>query len=291
MVDITQIGIATLFGLQLGMIYALIVVGFTLIFGMMDVINFAHGSLYMLGAYFGLTIAGITGNFWLAMLVAPLLVGVVGGVIHIFTIRPLRDRNPLYDILLTVGISFIIADAVLLIWGGNVQNISTPAMLAGTVSLGGFAYPIYRLFLFVFTAVLIGIIWYVLTSSDMGILMQACAHDEEMTSSLGVNVSRIFTVVFVISAILAGLAGVLLGSMQAIYPGMDVQVIILAFAIVVIGGLGDFRGAIIGSILVGLLISYGNLFIPSLTDVIPFVLMVIVLIVKPEGLLGNAGGA
>lgn len=288
MVSVAGLVQATFLGLQIGMTLILIVAGLTLIFGMMDVINVAHGSLYMLGAYFGLSLVNVTGSFWLAVLVAPLLVGLVGVVIEVFTIRPLHGRNPLYHILLTFGLLIIIEEGVRVFWGSHVYNITTPEVVDGTIRVGFVSYPEYRAFLFVASTVVVLALWLALSRTDFGILMKASAHDAEMVSALGVDVSRVFTVVFAAGAALAGLAGVLLGAQRGFDPTAGVAVIIEAFAVVVIGGLGSFRGAVVGALLVGLLESYLALVSPALAELSVFVLMALVLLVRPSGLYGEA---
>lgn len=277
---------ATLLGLQLGMTLALVAAGLTLIFGMLDVINFAHGALYMLGAYFGVTFATELGSFWLALALVPLLVGFVGGVIEVLSLRPLYGRNPLYHILLTFGIAIMVQGLVVEIWGAQSLRISVPTVLSGTLSYGPIRYPVYWLFVLVVSTLLIGIVWVAIAKSDIGILIRASAHDTEMVSALGFDVSKVFTGVFVFGAVLAGIAGVLLGASRSVNPGMGFGVIIQAFVIVVIGGLGSFRGAVYSALLIGLITAYGALIAPSLTDLFIFTLMAIVLIAKPNGLFG-----
>ncbi|MFC7009698.1 branched-chain amino acid ABC transporter permease [Halalkalicoccus salilacus] len=277
---------ATLLGLQLGMTLALVAAGLTLIFGMLDVINFAHGALYMLGAYFGVTFATELGSFWLALALVPLLVGFVGGVIEVLSLRPLYGRNPLYHILLTFGIAIMVQGLVVEIWGAQSLRISVPTVLSGTLSYGPIRYPVYWLFVLVVSTLLIGLAWVAIAKSDIGILIRASAHDTEMVSALGFDVSKVFTGVFVFGAVLAGIAGVLLGASRSVNPGMGFGVIIQAFVIVVIGGLGSFRGAVYSALLIGLIIAYGALIAPSLTDLFIFTLMAIVLIAKPNGLFG-----
>ncbi|GAB7021296.1 branched-chain amino acid ABC transporter permease [Halostagnicola bangensis] len=282
---------ATLLGLQLGMTLALIAAGLTLIFGMLDVINFAHGALFMLGAYLGTVIAGQLGSFWLALLLAPLIVGVIGAAIEILSLRPLYGRNPLYHILLTFGIAIMIQGAILQIWGGQSRRISVPEILSGSVPIGPVNYPLYWLFVFVFSTVLIGLVWIGIERSNLGILMRASAHDTEMVNALGIDVSKVFTGVFVFGAILAGVAGVLLSGTQSVHPGMGFNVIIEAFIIVVIGGLGSFRGAVYSALLIGLVSAYGALIAPTLTELFLFLLMAVVLMIKPSGLFGTTEAA
>lgn len=282
---------ATVLGLQFGMTLALIASGLTLIFGMLDVINFAHGALYMLGAYFGTIIVGQFGSFWLALLLAPLMVGLIGAAIEILSLRPLYDRNPLYHILLTFGFSIMIQGAVIQIWGGQSRQIPTPAILSGSVEVGPVTYPIYWLFVLVFSTLLIGLVWFAIERSDLGILMRASAYDTEMVNALGIDVSKVFTGVFVFGAILAGIAGVLLGGSRAVSPEMGSGVIIEAFVIVVIGGLGSFRGAVYAGLLIGLVIAYSALIAPPLTELFLFAMMAIVLMIQPNGLFGATEAA
>lgn len=275
-----------LLGLQIGMTLALVVSGLTIIFGLMDVINLAHGSLYMLGAYFGVVLFGIVGNFWIAILLAPLLVGIVGVVLEVFTVRPLYGRNPLYHILLTLGLAFIVEEVVKEVWGATALNYPTPQALQGSIDLGFVTYPSYRLFLIVVSALLVLAIAVAFRTTHFGILMKASGRDPEMVEALGVDVRRFFTIVFFFAAGLAGLAGALLGPIRAVSPSMWFNVVIIAFAVIVIGGLGSFRGGVVGSLLVGLITAFGSLVFPSLTDMLVFLLMAVVLLVRPSGLFG-----
>ncbi|SEP00416.1 amino acid/amide ABC transporter membrane protein 1, HAAT family (TC 3.A.1.4.-) [Halogranum amylolyticum] len=291
MIGLDAFAKATLLGVEMGMTLILITVGLTLIFGMMDVINFAHGSLYMLGAYFGFAAATELGSFWLALLVAPVAVALVGALVEVFTIRPLYGRNPLYHILLTFGLAIVVQGLVTEMWGGQVRNIETPALLSGTLDLGFLTYPTYRVFLLVTSTLVVFAFWVAITRSNFGVLMRASAHDSEMVDALGIDVAKVFTAVFVLGSALAGLAGVLLGAARAVDPSMGVGIIIQAFAIVVIGGLGSFRGAVVGALVVGLLNAYGPMFASSLTDTLIFVLMAVVLLIKPTGLYGQPEGS
>ncbi|WP_247004192.1 branched-chain amino acid ABC transporter permease [Halosolutus gelatinilyticus] len=282
---------ATLLGLQLGVTLALIAAGLTLIFGMLDVINFAHGALYMLGAYFGAVIAAELGSFWLALVLAPLFVGVVGAAIEVLSLRPLYGRNPLYHILLTFGFAIMIQGTVLQVWGGQARRIARPDLLTGSVAIGSLNYPLYRLFVLVVGTILIVAIWLAIERSNFGILMRASAHDTEMVNALGIDVSKVFTGVFVFGAVLAGLAGVLLAVSRSVNPGMGMGIIIEAFVIVVIGGLGSFRGAVYTALLIGLVTSYGALIAPTLTELFLFGLMAVVLMIKPNGFFGTTEAA
>ncbi|SMO71264.1 branched-chain amino acid ABC transporter permease [Halorubrum cibi] len=290
-VEFSSVLRATMLGVQLGMTLALVAAGLTLIFGMLDVINFAHGSLYMMGAYLGVTVSAQFGSFWLALLIAPLAVGVIGAVIEVFGLRALYGRNPLYHILLTFGLAVMIQGLVVEIWGGQSLRIEAPASLAGTVQLGPVEYPVYWLFVLAISTLLIAAVWLMIDRSDLGILMRASAHDTEMVDALGIDVSKVFTGVFVFGAVLAGVAGVLLGASRSVNPGMGFGVIIETFVIVVIGGLGSFKGAVYAALAVGLVTAYGALIAPSVTDIFLFAMMAVVLMIRPNGLFGATEAA
>ncbi len=290
MVELQALLHATILGLQFGMTLALLVAGLTLVFGLMDVINLAHGSLYMLGAYFGLALADAAGSFWIALVVAPIAVGVVGLLMEVFTLRPLYGRDPLYQILVTLGLAFVVEEGIKELWGTSAQNFSPPELLAGAVDLAGVTYPRYQAFVLALTSALVVAIWLGLERTNVGVLLQATARDPEMVDALGFDVSRVYTGVFAVSAVLAGLAGVLLGPTRAVTPAMWFNVVLVAFAVVVIGGLGSVRGAVVGSLLVGLLTGYAALVVPTHTELLVFLLMAAVLLVRPSGLFGTETG-
>lgn len=279
----------TFLGLQIGMTLILIASGLTLIFGMMDVANIAHGSFVMIGAYLGLAVVESSlGNFWYALVLAPIAVGIVGGVVERATLKPLYGSNPLYLLLVTLGVAIIIQEVVAFTFGSYSKTIPAPELIRGSIDLGLFSYPTTRLFVFANSLVLVLLIWYGLSKSEFGVLMQASEQDPEMVQALGVDVWKVYSAVFVLSAMLAGYAGVLLGTFRAVDPGMGLGIIIQAFAIVVIGGMGSFRGAVVGSLAIGLLNAHGAAYFPSMTQVITFALMAAVLLVKPTGLFGRS---
>lgn len=291
MVEASSIVYATLLGLQIGFAFALIAIGLSVIFGMMDVVNFAHGSLFMLGAYVAYTVSIEFGSFWFAVLLAPVVVGVVGAIMELVTIRPLYDRPPIHSILLTFGLVIVIQEGVEFLWGTEEKSLEIPAILQDSVTVSFVTFPLYRLFLVVASVGTLAALWILFTRTDYGLLIQASTHDSEMVNALGTNVSRLRTGVFVLGAALAGLAGVFLAGSQAITPEMDANIIIVAFAIVIIGGLGDLRGTVLGAIMVGFITSFSGLLAPSLTNAFVFALMIVVLLVKPEGLFGHGGHA
>jgi len=276
-------------GLMTGTVLVLIASGLTLVFGMMEVINFAHGSLYMLGAYFGYTLVAWTGNFWLALVLAPLGVAGVGWVIEFFGIRPLQGRHHLYHLLVTYGLSLIFWQGTEIIWGSGLLRVHAPPEVSGILRVGKFVYPEYRLFVLGFSATVVALIWLYLRRSRWGLVVRAAVHDPEMVAALGTNVKRAFTLVFVVGSALAALAGVVVSPLHSsIRPDMGMDVIIEAFIVVIIGGLGSFQGAVVGGLILGLAKTLGFIFVPRLTEAVIFLVVAVVLIIRPAGLLGEA---
>ncbi len=273
-----------LYGVTIGSALILIASGLSLTFGVMGVLNFAHGGLCMLGAYLGYTLVQITGNFWLSLIVAPLIVAGIGILLEAFTIRPLYGLNPLYQLLLTVGLAMIIANVVLLTWGGDQLSITLPPYFKGYVHFFGLDYPRFRLFVLLFSATIAGILWITIRRTKWGIVIRAGMHDLETVSAFGINIYRVFTIVFAIGAGLAALAGVIIGSMRAINPEMDFELLTSALLVVVIGGMGSFRGAVVGSLLLGITDAFGAQFFTGAAKFSVWFLMVVVLLFRPEGL-------
>lgn len=274
-----------LYGVTIGSALILIASGLSLTFGVMGVLNFAHGGLCMLGAYFGYTLVQVTGNFWLALIVAPLLVGGIGVLMEAFTIRPLYGLNPLYQLLLTVGLAMVIANAVLLVWGGDQLAINLPSYFKGYVHFLGLDYPRFRLFVLLFSAAIAVFLWITISRTKWGIVIRAGMFDLETVNAFGINIYRVFTIVFAVGAGLAALAGVVIGSMRAINPEMDFDLLTSALLVIVIGGMGSFRGAVVGSILLGVTDAFGAQFFTATAKFTVWVLMVLVLLFRPEGLL------
>jgi branched-subunit amino acid ABC-type transport system permease component len=274
-----------LYGVTIGSALILIASGLSLTFGVMGVLNFAHGGLCMLGAYFGYTLVQVTGNFWLALIVAPLLVAGVGVLMEAFTIRPLYGLNPLYQLLLTVGLAMVIANAVLLVWGGDQLAINLPSYFKGYVHFLGLDYPRFRLFVLLFSAAIAAFLWITISRTKWGIVIRAGMYDLETVNAFGINIYRVFTIVFAVGAGLAALAGVVIGSMRAINPEMDFDLLTSALLVIVVGGMGSFRGAVVGSILLGVTDAFGAQFFTATAKFTVWVLMVLVLLFRPEGLL------
>lgn len=276
-------------GLVLGGIYVLLAIGLSLIFGLMTVVNFAHGSLYMLGAYYGFFLLGLTRNFWLALVVAPIMVGVCGLLIERFLIRRLYGRSPDDPLLLTFGLSLVLVEAVRLIWGKIGLALDPPRELAGAVNLGFMVFPLYRLFVIAVTALVLIGLWLFLERTNVGLFIRAGSRDPLMVRALGVNLGRVWLVVFGLGTALAGLAGILAGPMRGVYAEMGVTIVIESFVVVVVGGMGSLLGAIVAGVLIGEVVSLTTFFAPKLSEIMVFIVMAVVLLVRPSGLFGEAG--
>jgi branched-subunit amino acid ABC-type transport system permease component len=283
--------IQSLNGLTYAMFLFLIASGLSLIFGVLGVLNFAHGSLYMLGAYFTHQFVSlfvdVPGQFWLAVILGSLTVAVLGVVIERFFLRHLYIREELNQLLFTYALVLILSDVARIIWGTDQFSVSRPAILKGAVEILGQYFPKYNIVIIFLGPCIAFLFWFILLHTRWGRMIRAAALDREVLGSLGVNVSRLFTVVFFIGAWMAGLGGGLVSPVSAIVPGMDVEVIVNAFIVVVIGGLGSFWGTLLGSLIVGQVYALGILIFPRLSLVFIYILMAFVLIVRPWGLLGR----
>ena len=276
-------------GLVLGMIFVLLAIGLSLIFGLLTVVNFAHGSLYMLGAYFGVFLFGVTKNFWLSLVIAPLMVGTVGLLIERFLIRRLYGRSPDDPLLLTFGLSLIIVEAVRIVWGKIGLTIDPPKALGTAVNLGFMNFPAYRLFVIAVTVAVLVAIWLFLERTNVGLIIRAGSRDPLMVRALGIDLSRIWLLVFGIGTGLAGLAGILAGPMRGVYAEMGVTMVIESFVVIVVGGLGSLVGAVVAGLLMGQVVGLTTYFAPALAEIMVFVAMAVVLLVRPSGLFGEAG--
>jgi branched-chain amino acid transport system permease protein len=276
-------------GLVLGMIFVLLAIGLSLIFGLMTVVNFAHGSFYMLGAYFGFFLLGFTKSFWAALFLAPLMVGCLGLLIERFLIRRLYGRSPDDPLLLTFGLSLILIETVRLVWGKIGLTLSPPPLLAKAVNLGFMVFPTYRLFVLGATIVVLIGLWLFLERTNVGLIIRAGSRDALMVRALGIDLGRIWLLVFGIGSALAGLAGILAGPMRGVYAEMGVNVVIESFVVVVVGGMGSLVGAIVAGVLLGQVVGLTTFFAPKLTEISIFVVMAVVLLVRPSGLFGETG--
>jgi branched-chain amino acid transport system permease protein len=276
-------------GLVLGGIVVLLAIGLSLIFGLMTVVNFAHGSLYMLGAYFGFFLLGLTRNFWLSLVIAPVMVFVLGLVIERLLVRPLYGRSVDDPLLLTFGLSLVVVEGVRIVWGKIGLTVDPPRTLAGAVDLGFMTFPRYRLFVIVITMIVLVALWLFLERTNVGLIIRAGSRDPLMVRALGLDLGRVWLLVFGIGAGLAGLAGILAAPMRPVYPEMGITMVIESFVVVVVGGMGSLLGAVVAGILIGEVVSLTTLFAPKLSEIMVFVVMAVVLLVRPSGLFGEAG--
>jgi branched-subunit amino acid ABC-type transport system permease component len=280
-------------GIIIAMAMYLIASGLSLVFGVLGVLNFAHGSFYMYGAFLVFTFTRLVlqtfpGSFWLAILIVPVLVALMGLVVEMGFLRFIYKADPLYQLLLTYGLVLMFSDLVKLIWGAENQSVLRPPGFAGSVSVFGQLFPSYNVWVLLPCSVLTMVGLYVfLNHTRFGRIVRAATQDREMISALGINVRLLYTAVFVIGSWLGGLGGVIAAPMGAIYPGMDFDVIIDAFIVVVIGGLGSMAGTALGAVIFGLLRSFGILFVPQFETLFIFILMAVILVVRPQGLLGK----
>ncbi|MEX0851723.1 MAG: branched-chain amino acid ABC transporter permease [Bauldia sp.] len=279
----------TIVGLSLGMIYVLLALGLSLIFGLLGIVNFAHGSFFLLGAYLGFYVLGLTHNFWAALLIGPILVGGIGLAVERVLIRPLNDRGPDAALLVTFGFSLVIVDVVRMIWGKNGVPFDLPRGLNRAVDLGWTLIPTYRLFVVSATVVVLIALWAFLLRTDLGLIIRAGTRDPLMTRALGIRLGRIRFLVFGLGAGLAALAGVMTAPMLNVAPAMGVSMLIESFVVVVVGGMGSIPGAIVAGLLLGLAVSYTVLFAPTMGGIVIFIAMAIVLLVRPRGIFGEAG--
>jgi branched-chain amino acid transport system permease protein len=277
-----------LHGLVFGAALGLLALGLTVIFGLLGVMNFAHGELYMLGAYAGIAVIGFTQSFWVALLVAPLLVAVLAVITEVTTLRPLYRREPLYGLILTFGLALVFREGARQIWGGDMRRILPP--FTGSTPLLGMTYPNYRLFLLAISTLLLVAIWLFFTRTRAGIVVRAAVQDAEMLDGLGVDVARVFTLTFAGSAALAALAGLLLAPVFTVYPQMGVEMILLAFIVVILGGMGSLGGSVIAAFVIGIAQSLLTLWMnPQRVAIAIFGLMIVVLVVRPRGFFGREG--
>ena len=278
--------IQTLNSLALGGVLFTLAAGFSLIFGLMRIANLSHGAYFMLGAYVGLSVMSNGYGFFTAVVAAGLSVALLGGVVERFILRRLAG-NPLSQVLATLGVAFVIADFCLWFWGGDPRPMSGPDFLSGSVRLFGLVFPLYRLSMLVFSIV-IGIgLWLLLDKTRLGMMIRASVDDMQMARGIGIPSSRLFTIVFCLGAALAGIGGVLAAPILSVYPGMDADMLPLALVVVILGGLGSLLGAFIGSFVIGLIYTFGQVLFPDLAYIILFLPMVIILAIRPRGLFGR----
>lgn len=277
-------------GLSLGMLYVLLALGLSIVFGMLTVVNFAHGAMYMWGAYVGLAVVALTGSFWLALVLTPLLMGAYGLIVERWLIRPLYGRDINYPLLLTFGLLFIMVEIVRIFWGTSDQPFSAPELLSMPVELFGiFYFPSYRLFVIAITIVICIFLWIFLEKTNLGLVIRAGTRDSLMVRALGIDMNLIWWLIFAIGAALAGIAGVLASPIRSVYPEMGHFMLVECFVVVVVGGMGSLKGAILSGIIMGEAIAITTLFYPQFADIVIFLVMAVVLLIRPSGLFGRAG--
>ncbi|NUT61698.1 branched-chain amino acid ABC transporter permease [Herbaspirillum sp. C9C3] len=278
-------------GVGIGMLYFLLAVGLSIVFGLLRFVNFSHGAFFLLGAYLCYQVTSLGLDFWWSLLIAPLLVGLFAWVVERFVLRHVYALPHHFHILFTVGMALVIQEAVISIWGPLGNNVSPPDLLQGVVMWGGFVYPKYRLFVIGLTAVMALLLWWVLEGTRLGSIVRAGSESTEMVSLLGLNIQRIFSLVFALGAATAGLAGALAAPIRGADPFMGVEALGIAFVVVVIGGLGSFWGALIGGILVGIVQSVMSTVWSEGAHLMIYVAMAAVMLLRPNGLLGRPGAA
>lgn len=293
-------------GLQFGMTLFLMAAGLTLIFGVMGLINLAHGSLYMVGAFAAAAVAGATGSFALSLMASLVAAALAGVIVEIVVIRRLYDRDHLDQVLATFALILIFSEGTRWLFGSFPLYLNTPAILSGPVTLpGGIQYPLYRLVIIGMGLAVAAGLFALVSKTRLGIQIRAGENDREMIAALGVDIAKLYTIVFALGAALAGLAGALVGAIQSVQVGMGEPVLILAFVVIVIGGIGSIKGALVGALLVGLTSTLGSVLLPdffalfmerssatsigsSLSSMLIYILMAGVLVFKPSGLYGGA---
>ncbi len=274
-------------GLAYGMVLFLVASGLTLIFGMMGILNIAHASFFMLGAYFSFQVLSTTGNFWVSLLVAPIAVGFLGVLCERFLLRRVHAYGHVGELLLTIGMAMVILEGVKIFWGTQSLPITVSPVLQGLLRIGGLEYPIYRLFIIGLAFLILSIMALLLYKTRLGMIVRAAVSDADMVNALGLNVPVVFMLVFGVGSWLAGVGGVAVAPILTVYPGLADQVGMDAFVVVVTAGFGSLKGAFIVSIIFGLLNAYGIQFVSQLAPVLMFSFMAIVLAIKPIGLFGE----
>lgn len=275
-------------GLGLGMIYFLIAVGLTIIFGLLNFVNFAHGAFFLLGSYLCYTAVSLTGNFWLALLIAPLAVAALAWVVERLLIQRIYHLPHTFQILVTLGIALIIQEASVIIWGPVGKSVAVPEALRGVVVIGNFVYPHYRIFLIAFSAVIAVALWLLLERTRFGALVRAGSESTETVSLLGTNIFRLFSMTFALGVGLAGVAGVLFAPLRGAQPFVGPEILGVAFVVVVIGGMGSFGGALVGGLLVGVVQSVMTTLWPQGASLMIYGAMAAVILIRPYGLFGRA---
>ncbi len=276
--------VQTLNGLQLSMLLFLLSIGLSVVFGMMNFINLAHGTLYMVGAYLALSTVRWFESYWVALILAPLGVALIGAVFYAVLLRHMQRQSPMRQVLVTFGLIFVGFDAVRMVWGALPHTIPIPAALDGSVTVFGEIYPTYRLFIIALGVAVLVALHFGLERTRLGAVVRAGVDDRRMVAALGIDVDRAFFLVFCLGCWLAGLAGVVSAPVFSIFPGMDMSILILTLIVVVVGGPGSLKGAVVGSLVIGMVDTYGQVLAPEFARVTIYALMAAVLLLRPRGL-------
>jgi branched-chain amino acid transport system permease protein len=275
-------------GLSYGLLLFIITCGLSLVFGILGVLNLAHGSLYMIGAYIAYSITlNSTNHFWLALIISPISVAILAFVVELFLLRPTYHLGHLSQVLLTFGLTYIFHDIASIIWGSNVLTVKIPSILSGSTTIFNQSFPYYRLAVIGIGLTIALLLWLVQEKTRWGAIIRAGLSDKEMVSALGINIKLVFTIVFLFGGFLAGLGGVVASPILGIYPSMEFQTLILALVVLVVGGLNSIAGTFLASLLIGLAETFSRYLIPELSLFLIFGLMAVILVVRPNGLLGK----
>ena len=274
-------------GVALGSIYALLALGLCLIFGMLNVVNFAHGAFFMVGAFVGVYFMGLTGNFWISLLLTVAVSGTLGLFTERFLVRRLYGRGIDYPLLLTFGLSYVLIEVIRLCFGIEGLPSITPRELRGAVNVGFGMFPKYRLFLIAATAIILFGIWFLIQKTRYGLIIKAGAVDQEIVKVLGIDIAKVWLLIFGLGCAIAGLSGILASPTRSVNPEMGIPILAESFVVTVVGGMGSPVGAVIAGLLVGVIYSLTSLFFPDLAELSIFIFMALVLLVRPQGLFGK----
>jgi len=295
--DIATFLIQLLNAVQYGLLLFLVASGLTLIFGIMGIVNLAHGSFYMIGAYLAWSLSGSLGNFWAAIALGIVLSVLLGMLLEWLLIRHLYRRDHLYQVLLTYGLILIFEELRSIIWGDDVHGVPVPDVLSASVTLTDtLEYPVYRLWMSGVCVVLAGLMYWLIQHTRLGMIIRAGASNRDMTQSLGINIQLLYRLVFALGVALAAFAGMIAAPVSSVFPGMGGQVLIICFVVVVIGGIGSVKGALVAALLIGLVDTFGKVVeidiggfrvLPELAGMSVYLLMAVVLLWRPEGLFGK----
>jgi branched-chain amino acid transport system permease protein len=275
-------------GVQYGLLLFLIASGLTLVFGVMGILNLAHGSMYMVGAYLVWYFVSVTGSFTLGALLSAVIALGLGIVIERVLIQRLYHRNHLDQVLLTIGMIFVFNSLQSILWGNDPYGVAVPEALGGAVPFtDNSSYPVYRIFAALICVAIAAALYFVVSKTRLGMLIRAGESNREMVEALGVNIKSLYTIVFAIGVMLAAVSGIIAAPMRSIVPGMGESVLITCFVVVVIGGMGSIKGAFVGALLVGIISTFAAVLVPTLSNMIIYIFMILVLLAKPQGLFAK----